>query len=324
MGWLQDRKLRRQERRLDRELAAQQKNQQKAEIENQKSFVETAKEKLAESAKRADLSGEQLHMFPLDLRDAVDEGYPFMKFTVQPPNGTGKVDILLYQPPGISVSDSASYANYDMGTLKGGFELARQLKSGGLGGVTEADMFATALIAKDKVLTSGATIDKITSSSAIKAGVATNPYTRTAYESTSVRTFSFSFKLIAESQAESEEALAIERTFRKFLYPKRAGSIALVYPPLFNIEFHAMGGRNKYMPNIKPCYLTSLETTVNAASVAVHEKTGAPLEIDLALGFQEERVLVRQDLYENDNTILENDGFYTAPAGESSLVKPVD
>ena len=38
----------------------------------------------------------------------------------------------------------------------------------------------------------------------------------------------------------------------------------------------------------------------------MHEGTGAPIEVNIALTFQEERVLIRQDLYSNDDTIDEN------------------
>ena len=256
---------------------------------------------------RVDISEEQIYTFPSDLKDGADAGYPFIMFSVLDNKGTGKVDICLYQPPGFSVADGASYTNYDMGTLKGGLALTNAVRKGE--GVTDADLFSLALIGKDKLLTSS-TVDKITSAGAVSAGVATNPYTRTAYESTNIRSFSFSFKLVAESFEESETAKAIERTFRKFLYPKRAGSIALVYPPLFKIRFFAEGESNPYMPIIKPCYLTGLETTFNSSTVAMHKDSGAPVEVDISLTFQEERVLVRQDLYETDNDIEEQEGYF--------------
>ena len=44
----------------------------------------------------------------------------------------------------------------------------------------------------------------------------------------------------------------------------------------------------------------------------MHEDSGAPVEVDLALTFQEERVLVRQDLYETDDSVVERkSGYYT-------------
>jgi hypothetical protein len=59
------------------------------------------------------------------------------------------------------------------------------------------------------------------------------------------------------------------------------------------------------MPVIKPAYLTSLQTTFNETANSVFQGTGAPVEISLGLGFQEERQLVRDDLYPNDTDIDE-------------------
>ena len=168
------------------------------------------------------------------------------------------------------MSDGANYANFDVGSIKGGLNLLNSAMSGKGPNITNADVGAFAMMGKDKLMGGSSTIDKITSSGAISMGVATNPYTRTAYESTNVRTFNFSFKLIAENERESEEATLIEKTFRKFLYPKRAGSVALVYPPLVDIEFYSEGRINKYMPRIKPCYITSLESTFNEAVSYTH------------------------------------------------------
>ena len=89
------------------------------------------------------------------------------------------------------------------------------------------------------------------------------------------------------------------------------GAIALTYPPMFKIGFYSGKQKNPYMPNIKDCYLTSLQTTFNESTNAVFKGTGAPIEISIAMSFQEERTLVRQDLYENDDTIEERDGYFS-------------
>ena len=266
------------------------------------------------SQERVDLSKLHHYSYPIDLNGSAQEtGLPFIRFGIKPVTATERVAIYLYQPPGFSVSDGANYANFDVGSIRGGLNLLKSAASGQGPNITNADVGAFAMMGKDKLLGGSSTIDKITSAGAINLGIATNPYTRTAYESTNVRTFSFSFKLIAENEKESDMAKRIERTFRKFLYPKRAGSVALVYPPLIDIQFYSNGGINPYMPKIKPCYITSLESTFNEGSTAMHKDSGAPLEVNLTIGFQEERVLVRQDLYETDDSIDEREsGYYIA------------
>ena len=71
-------------------------------------------------------------------------------------------------------------AGFDIGTLKGGIGKVKGMLDDGKLGISESDLFATALIAKDKVVTPGSTVEKITSAAALRAGVATNPYTRTS------------------------------------------------------------------------------------------------------------------------------------------------
>ena len=262
---------------------------------------------------RNELSSSQFYHYPMELNGTASEtGLPFMRFGFGGSNGTNKVAIFLYQPPGVAVNDSTNYTTMNVGTIRGGLGLIKQLKAGGL---SKGDTAALGLMSKDKLLTPGSSIDKLSSSAALRAGVATNPYTRTAYESTNIRSFSFAFKLVAESAKEQNQIRAIERTFRKFLYPKRAGAIALVYPPLCDITFYAEGKRNEYMPNIKPCYLQSLEAVYNETTTAVHKDSGAQIELNLNLTFQEERVLTRDDLYRgedglaDDNALAESDGY---------------
>ena len=254
--------------------------------------------------------GSETYMFPAELRRKADDGHPCIQFKVmQPANATQNVDIFLYQPTGISVSDGATYTNLDMGLLGAASGLA---PSGGKTNFTESDSVAAGLLGKDAVASfTGLDIAKVGAIGALKQGIAANPYTRVAFEGTSVRTFEFNFKLIPESAKETETAKKIERTFRKFLYPKRSGSIALAYPPLFKITFFTNGDPSPYMPVIKPAYLTSLQTTFNESTNAVFQGTGAPIEVGLALSFQEERQLVRQDLYPDDTDIDEqSEGYF--------------
>ena len=252
---------------------------------------------------------QETYIFPSSLRADADNGHPCVQFKVmQPANTTQDVNIFLYQPSGVSVIDGASYTNLDMGLLGAASGLA---DSGGKTKFTQSDAVAAGLLGKDAVASfTGLDIAKGGAVGALKSGVAANPYTRVAFEGTSLRTFEFNFKLVAESAEETEIAKKIERTFRKFLYPERAGAIALAYPPLFQITYFTNGEESLYMPRIKPSYLTSLTTTFNESTNAVFQGTGAPIEITLALSFQEERQLVRQDLYTNNSDIDERKGGY--------------
>jgi len=263
---------------------------------------------------RTELTQNQFYYYPMELNGTAEEtGLPFMRFGFGGTNGTNNVAIFLYQPPGVTVNDNAQYTAMNVGTIRGGVNLLKNIRDEKK--ITRGDQVALGLMSKEKLLSPGSSVDKITSGAAMRAGVASNPYTRTAFEGIDVRGYTFAFRLVAESLKEQNQIRYIERTFRKFLYPKRAGAVALVYPPLCDITFYSEGKRNEYMPNIKPSYLTSLEAVYNETATAMHKDTGAPLELNLTMSFQEERVLTRDDLYRgqdgtaDDNTTFESDGF---------------
>lgn len=261
------------------------------------------------TGERVSIEGNQMHYFPSDLAEGIDTAkFPFVHISIRQNVGDGSVDIFLQQPPGLTVSDGANYSNFDFGALSGGLTTLANIANN-RSNFTRQDVLAGALLTKNTLSGSGGKLD-IRSKAGIVAGVALNPNTRQAFDGVNVRTFSFNFKLVSQTAEESEMANNIEKTFRKFLYPKKSGEFALTYPPLFYITFYTLGGTvNKYMPRIKPCYLTGLESTFNESTNAVFKGTGAPIEVGLTLSFQEERALLRDDLFENDNTILEKEGF---------------
>lgn len=259
---------------------------------------------------RIDINKSQSLFFPAALSEKANSGHPFIQFQIESRDKPENITVFLYQPPGVAIQDGATYTNFNLGALKGASEFVK-------GGVTSSDlnssdMMAAGLIGKD-ALTSALGSDLVgkgTAIGALESGIAVNPYTRVAFEGVNIRTYDFTFKLVAESKDETEMAKRIERTFRKFLYPKRVGSIGLTYPPIFNIKFFSNKRENPYMPKIKQTYLTSLQTTFNESTNALFKETGAPFEVTLAMTFQEERTLVRQDLYEDDNTVEERDGYF--------------
>tara|TARA_B100000459_G_scaffold144277_1_gene106772 strand:- start:3530 stop:4519 length:990 start_codon:yes stop_codon:yes gene_type:complete len=306
--WWAQKSAEREERKRARAERKRLAEEERSALENAQEYVENTLSSFEQE--RVDIDKKQHHYFPNDLAEGASTGLPFIRFGIQNNKGTDKVAIYLHLPPGISFSDGVNYSGFDIGTLKGGIGKVKGMLDDGRLGISESDLFATALIAKDKIVTPGSTVEKITSAAALRAGVATNPYTRTAFETTNVRGYQFSFKMVASSAEESAKMVAIERTFRKFLYPKRMGSIAVVYPPLFHIDFYVEGRKSEYLPKIKPCYLTTLDTTFNSTSSTFHQDTGAPTEVDISLTFQEERTLVRQDLYPTDSDITEADGYY--------------
>ncbi len=234
--------------------------------------------------------------------------------------------IYLYSPPGLSVQDAAGYTQADLGLIGGGIDAVGDIGTGKKE-ASESNLIADLVSAA----TTGAAgkLGAAGQAGMIVGGIASNPYTNVQFTGTNLRSFAFNFKLVAESPDESDAIKDIENTFRKFLYPKKASSseFLLEYPPLFKIEFMKLQGGdaapNKYMPFIQYSYLLNMTATFNSATNLFH-KTGAPVELDLALTFQESKALKREDLYgapEEYNQAEYHREFrapYTIPSSETT------
>ena len=104
--------------------------------------------------------------------------------------------------------------------------------------------------------------------------------------------------------------------------------MVLVYPPYWEITFWKGVSdedgepdlvTNDYMPRLKLCNLTGLNTTFNSSGNFFH-KGGAPIEVDISLSFTESMALTREDLYNvnNDKPMYDDVSYVGANAHETA------
>lgn len=233
--------------------------------------------------------------------------------------------IYLYTPPGIAFQDGASYGQLNLGAI--GSELAGQDAAGILKKLENVTMGDVAKGAKTAV---GNAYEQIASSTgAIIAGILNeskanrlvmngslasakemysygtkqvmNPYSNTAFNSSQVRSYQFTFKMIASSAQDSRMIRSMVDEIRQAMYPKENGKFILAYPSRFRVKFwtgsSAAGGdrESEYIPAIYDCYVTSLQTTYNATS-NVYFEDGSPSEVDISISLQETKVLTANDI----------------------------
>jgi len=239
--------------------------------------------------------------------------------------------IYLYMTPGFSLADGASYQGDAFNTFgKSAVDAINAADQGSnldsildgvLGGIKNTGQ---QLIGSNEALAdTGALAASLASSklgvagkaALLKQGRAINPFQNVMFAGTILRTFSFSYKLIAESKEEAKMIREIENTFRKFLYPEEAASgFLLKYPPYFQIQFlrktgveNGEGGitesveENPNLPFLHLTYLQSMTATYNSSTNAFYEE-GRPVELDLSLTFQEATNLTRRHLYKESDT----------------------
>lgn len=229
----------------------------------------------------------KIYVYPQAIRDRAgfDSGYPFVSFEFVKRALPESSTVYLYLPPGFSVPDGASYGNVDLGIV-----------GSGVGGALSADeKKAVATEAVGRLLNEVGAASIFTKEK-IQAGEAMNPNTVLQFDNVAIRSFNFTFKLVAESKEEAQQALLIENLFRAALYPTVKNRLYLEYPPTFKIKFFHGDKENIFMPQIMESFLANITTTYNAGSNMFHAD-GSPSEIDMSLTFTETQAMTREKLY---------------------------
>jgi hypothetical protein len=249
-------------------------------------------------------------MYPLELRSQEDR--PCIEFTAFDTSSGSVVQKTIWFPcpSGIAISDSASYNSIQLGALGGAAaDVASAAKEGAAGG--EGFKGAVAEGAKSGFSAmkrqAGSVGDIAANAGQMAAGTVgmgdkvaflrkkiMNPNSNTSFEGNPIRTFSFSFKMIARSQAESKVMKRITDLF-------------------------GQKNENQYLPKIYSCYLQGVNATYNQTGPTFHSD-GAPLEVDVAITYQETRALTRYDietLGDDDMRGISDEGLATTQLSEA-------
>jgi len=224
-------------------------------------------------------------------------------------------------PANIAFADNAALSTIDLGMfgagLSDGLNRTEGNKDAGVaslgGNFTKSGTIVQALgklgIAGAKLAGAEGFVDKVTFANRIVA----NPFQNTAFQGSGIRSFTFNFKMIADSQEEALAIRHIHHRFRRYMYAGRLNQGKsdsagfLQYPAIWEIEF--LTGindkgvmTNKFLPGIMACYLQNFNSTFNTTAPVWHVD-GAPLEVDISMTFQEARALERTDIDNLHNMI---------------------
>ena len=141
------------------------------------------------------------------------------------------------------------------------------------------------------------------------AGIAVNPYLAMIYESPSLRSHQFSWKLVAKNYRES---LAIYQITKLFKYhsapeiPTTTGLGALLkYPEQFDVDVH----NDDFLYNIGPSIMTNLTVDYHPDGILYHtqgpdaivsEVQKLPVAVNLSLTLQEVSIITKKEILEQD------------------------
>jgi hypothetical protein len=245
-----------------------------------------------------------------------------------PGESFGKVTLPLQRD--LRYSDLAQYETANLGTLGGGLEsfiqgqgrnpfagatlddqritsagasLAAAAVAKGAGGVVGAAIGGASFGGVGAVLGVTALGDAFSGlGPAVKSAtrITSAPNQRTLFQQVGIRTFVFTFKMIANNRDEAQEVKNIVKFFRQELYPEKIligeSGIPLAYkfPNMFEIDI-----KNRYDDNpafkIQRCYLRDVQTSFNSIATGMHQD-GNFVEVDISLSFQEIAALHKQQI----------------------------
>lgn len=217
---------------------------------------------------------------------------------------TPKHVIYLYMPTGISINDTQAFDMSDLGVFGSMAEGVVDKVSGvegtnkdvtGMGILKELGVAGGTALAKSGI----PGVDAAVSRALIRAGIVSNPRTEMMYKAPTLRQFQFNYKLMPSSPAEAKTIANIIRIVRAASYPTITAGLGSVYqfPLTFKVEFvrntgliSTKGASLDSMIKLPALYCTGVSTTYNPTSPAFFAD-GNPVEVDLALTFQEKEAL---------------------------------
>jgi hypothetical protein len=236
--------------------------------------------------------------------------------------GTGQIlkpgnkgSAILYLPQAIQITDQAAYSNTNLGIMGGATQAAMAQGAALLPTLMSEGKDAAASIVDVIMNGRGDTRDlaKLAVNRASKmlpgqgmrgavssaTRVSVNPNTRAIFDSVPLREFTFTFKMIPSSRAETTAITNIIKFFRENLYPEviTMGDIPAGYkfPHVFTIDLKYKD--KNLATKILPSYIKTFNATYNASGMGFlsdGEGGGDFSEVDITMTFMESGTLHKQ------------------------------
>lgn len=217
----------------------------------------------------------------------------------------------LYMPQSVQINDGLTYENVDLSNLLSvGMDLASAAGSKMSGNDVDIDTRTAGTHVLSQVAGSGGVTGGAASQALIQRGQVINPRTQMLFKGPVLRQFSFTFKFIPSNREEAEDIYSMIQEIRAHSYPSVDGAIeggesAFNFPDIFRVEFlrnptdteFQSGGNSDQLKvtRLADTYCTAISTNYNPTSPTFFAG-GYPSEIDLALTFQETKVITRSDI----------------------------
>ena len=110
-----------------------------------------------------------------------------------------------------------------------------------------------------------------------------NPNEFIQYTNTGLRTFTFNWTILPDSENESKQAAGLIKFFRKSAHAKKNNPVTLTVPDHCVVSFHGA----KDMIQLPPCVIESVGVSYNPNTSSFFKQNNSPVEIALTVGLKE-------------------------------------
>jgi hypothetical protein len=113
-----------------------------------------------------------------------------------------------------------------------------------------------------------------------------------AYGSTPLRTFSFNWTILPDSEQESDQAAGLIKFFRESMHATKNNQVTITVPDHCIVSFH--GSRD--MIQLPPVVVENVGVTYNPNNSSFFRRNNSPVEIALTIGLKEINPLYKDDI----------------------------
>lgn len=119
------------------------------------------------------------------------------------------------------------------------------------------------------------------------SGKILNPNMELLFNNVTLRTFRFSFKMVARDDKESVQIKAIIRTLKKNMAAKNVTNLFLDTPNIFELQYKKGNLAHPFLHKFKQCALSDISVNYTGDNVYATYNDGTPISIILNLTFKE-------------------------------------
>jgi len=222
---------------------------------------------------------------------------PWILFNTQKPQYSRRINeakvsstgdsVGLYFPSGHTVADELNYDTGDLGFVGG---VINKFTTGGVTNNSVQKLVESARAAGGVGLRAGATLAGAGQTYLRANQRVPNPQEFMLFKSPGMRSFSFSFTFLPQSQAEADTVPRIIQFFRVAAYPVELDSLEYQFPDTFSISYQQSPDDIIRMPELA---CTGVSVTYNPNSMSYFTNGNQPVETTMELSFTELRPISR-------------------------------